>query len=304
VDKRKHHYIPRFYLSKFIDPVCISTKDPYLWVFKHGATESHKKSPKNCAVLTGFNDVRLKDGTVSVDVEDNLAKLESEAAKIYKKIERHDILGDRDRVIFSEFIWAMQMRTPYQRENTNRIYKEIDLMILRISASHPEYLKRILTECNEQNEPPSDEEVKKLQEIIAAGEFDLNIPQEYSIMNMAEHAQEMSKIISKMNWGFMIAPEGLNFITSDNPVIIKDPNNKSKFYGDGYLSSKTIELTFPLTPKICLLATWKVLSGDYAEVDRESIFAVNDRTCKYRHQYIFSSQRLYLSAEDNRLYFQ
>lgn len=303
MENRRQHYIPQFYLNKFVDPIISPPMMPFVWVFKKEANESRKKAPINTAYGMGFYDLHLKDGTISIDIEKNLMLLENRAAEISKKIEKGCIISKTDRMIYSEFIWTMQMRTPYQRNNLNKAISEAQRYMMKIAIDHPECLKNIITKKGNNEKEITDIEMENLIEIIKTDRFDITVPQEYSISNMVTLAEEFTKIIYNMNWCFLMSPEDSYFITSDNPVIIKDPKNTSCFYGDGYLSSKSIELTFPISPSICLLATWAEQKEKFVKTNRVQVNEINNRICKYFNNFIFSSKKMFLNPKDMRLYF-
>lgn len=304
MNKRNHHFIPSFYLKNFIDVESMDSRDPYLWVFTKGDHVSKKRSPKNCAAITGFYDLYLLDKSISLDLENNLSVLESKAAKVFRKIRNKLELSNEDRVIFSEFVCATQMRTPFMRNSINKTIREMDLMALRLFAQSPDRIRETLDSISDGNKPTTDEDVKRFRNIIASQDFDLKIPSIISIRNLIDSVTELTKIILKMKWSFLEAPDKHYFITSDNPVVIKDPYNSSQFYGDGYFSSKNIELTFPLSSELCFYANWNIGQNDFHKVSLDNLFTINDRICNYSDKYIFSSKQLELNTFENRLYFK
>jgi hypothetical protein len=48
--KRRHHYLPEFYLKGFVD----SNREPYLWIYEKGNMEIRNASPKDAAVLSDY----------------------------------------------------------------------------------------------------------------------------------------------------------------------------------------------------------------------------------------------------------
>lgn len=303
MEKRRHHYIPQFYLNKFIDRRFKPPESAYLWVFEHGAVESKRKAPKNTAFEVGFYDVHIGKDIISNDVENNLANLESLASIIMKKIEKGGLPNRHEKQIFSEFIWTMQMRTTFQRSNQNNVIEDVHRYSLQIAANHPEYLQEALIASEATQEEVTDEKIKKMIDLICSNNYDVKIPQEYSILSMIDNAQQMSNIISKMHWSFLKSSDQDLLLTSDNPVVIVDPNGESNFLGPGYLN-KNIELTFPLTPNLCLLATWKNDPDRFHNIDRYTVANTNDRTIRYSHKYVFSSMKLKLNPTDGLIYFE
>lgn len=302
MQKRKHHYIPQFYLKKFTDPRFRLPEEPYIWFFEKGMTESKRKSPPNIAFEVGFYDFHVDKDLITQEVENNLAELEYAASLILKKVEKGSLPTIQEKQIFSEFIWTMQMRNTFQRTNQNKVIEDIHRLALKIAAEHPEYIKRSLVSSGESPEDITDERIEKIISLIISDNYDVKIPQEYSIMNMIENAQQMSMIISKMSWTLLKSDEQILFVTSDNPVVLSDPTNESRLYGPGFLSKK-VEMTFPLTPKLCLLASWKEGEDTFHKIDSLIVAEINNRTIRYSHKYIFSSMKLKYNPGDGLLYF-
>ena len=51
-----------------------------------------------------------------------------------------------------------------------------------------------------------------------------------------------SHLLLRMDWSLLIAPKGISFITSDNPVVVRDPNNLNmRLCGFSSSFSQTIE---------------------------------------------------------------
>jgi hypothetical protein len=112
-----HHYVPRFYLERFVDP------DGFVWVYDKAMGRTFKGRPKTLARESYFNEVPFFRDT-GIDpqyVEQQLAELESEAANItacwFRQIEQGSkvVIPEVNRAIMSEFIATQIFRTPEQR---------------------------------------------------------------------------------------------------------------------------------------------------------------------------------------------
>lgn len=55
----------------------------------------------------------------------------------------------------------------------------------------------------------------------------------------------------EMTWRLTAAPAGREFVTSDNPVAFAGDEGDSSIF-----KNKTLEVTMPIDPRHCLLATW------------------------------------------------
>ena len=67
---------------------------------------------------------------------------------------------------------------------------------------------------------------------------------------------DLQQLMGRMKWVFLCAPEGKHFFTSDDPVCCWPPD-ESEPLGTVGPASECVEITFPLTRKICAFASWE-----------------------------------------------
>jgi hypothetical protein len=77
-EAKRHHYVPRFYLSRFVD------KDGFLWAYDKVDDRFFRTSPNSVAREHDFYDVShlMPTGEDPLLMEKQLAHIESEASKI------------------------------------------------------------------------------------------------------------------------------------------------------------------------------------------------------------------------------
>jgi hypothetical protein len=80
------------------------------------------------------------------------------------------------------------------------------------------------------------------------------MPPESSLQQMLHIAPVTANIYSKMHWTVVRFSGGPELVTSDNPVVKRDPNLKDGINGLG-LYNPTIEIVFPLSPTTALVMT-------------------------------------------------
>jgi hypothetical protein len=120
--KKRHHYIPKFYLKGFID----AKNKPNIWVYDKDDGRVIKATAKNIAVEKHYFSFLNESGERDSETIENLmAKMESEAAKVLNKIKScSDLTGD-DKLIFAGFIACMMIRVPNFRQNTENSVSEM-----------------------------------------------------------------------------------------------------------------------------------------------------------------------------------
>ena len=98
--KKRHHFVPRFYLRKFasLEP------EEQIWTY------DMEKGSARCSTVnnTGFEkylySAKLLGGSQLYDLEDFIAKIESKAAPLFDKLLRMQILKAK-----SELIWRVSL---------------------------------------------------------------------------------------------------------------------------------------------------------------------------------------------------
>jgi hypothetical protein len=92
-----------------------------------------------------------------------------------------------------------------------------------------------------------------------------------------------------MSWAFIHATSDFKFVASDNPLYYINPKYKPSFYGDDGLLNKNIEVTFPLSSEIALLASWKNDMKGYFKINNGAVKTINHRTIMATSKYVFAN---------------
>jgi hypothetical protein len=213
-----HHYVPQFYLSRFADEAS------RLWVWDKSADRIFQSAPANIAAETNFYRFTDLSGTAKdpLMIEKELAKIEGVVAGITRRW--NAILDtmkplDKLRISRSERGWvslflALQhLRTVESRE------------ILTLFAQHNGYYPNGM----------SDEERVNLHA---------------SLLVNGDSVEDLRRWINKSVWIFARNDSGNSFVTSDNPVCFKTPDNRM-WVKAGSMAQGNY-LVYPLTPRLIL----------------------------------------------------
>ncbi len=268
--KNNQHYIPRFYLNLFTDPDTPCIQTPYVWIFDRESGNVKNKAPMNFAYIKGYNNIVDKNGKISTAVEEEFRLIEDKAAKVMRKILELKYINRRERQEMCKFVCSMKTRVPLFRN----FYRE--------SIEKQEYKVQ-------------------LRDYVEKHKFNINIdeaPLKLEMDSVIRVVNQSSHLLMGMFWSLLISDESSYFITSDNPVIIKDSKNPS--FHLGFLSSETVEVFFPLSRKMCLRGTW-INKGRLIEyIDKDEVASINFEVFKHSYNYIYSStktidKRIYMS---------
>jgi hypothetical protein len=258
----EHHYIPRFYLRAFRDPACPEGQDPWLWVVDLTERSVSRRSPKNVGKAANYYAFPDGGGGLNQAGEQVLSQIESDAAPVVAKLLRgENELSEEERGALAFFMAFLAMRVPYFRNLMEEADRQIGEMNLQIAANHPDYFERIVRESHKGIKEFTPEEIEKVRQwALNKGNYTVQVDPSSSLSTVFEVAPDFVPFLYNMNWAFLVAPAGSCFVTSDNPVSWVDPTPRPHFLGHG-LAMPNIELTFPLSPNLCLMGTWREFIG-------------------------------------------
>lgn len=258
MEKSRHHYIPVFYLNYFADPQTPSIQTPYVWILDKKNENINNKAPKNFAFIKGYNDIIDSEGNVSNIVEDKFKlEIEDKASIVFRKLMTMRYLPKSDRFILAKFLAAMMFRVP----KFKKAFKEIV-------------------------------EEKYYKDFPGGGSEFESVSSQLMMDSVVRTSSIIGALLMRMVWSLLIAPEGSNFITSDNPVVVRNPNDP-KWLFCGFASDPSIEVTFPLSPKICLFGSWGRYRRIVEYITDNEVTEINFETFKYSFNYLYSSSRYF-----------
>jgi hypothetical protein len=286
--RKRHHYIPEFYLKGFTAP-----SSSLLWMYQKKINDIKTISPHNAAVISFYYSFKNDKGDMDHDTIENLmAEIEGEAAPIFKKIINKQILNESERRTFALFLSFIIVRVPNFRNNIEKSGAEkIKIMMKDIASNEDRFhlmFNDYLDRTGEIINIPFDE-LRNFA--LDESRYKISIKPIFSLALGLDIAMKLSNIIYNMKWDFLLGTNEHDFLTSDNPLVIHNPADHTG-KPVGFLM-KDIELSFPITNNIALLAYW---SDDnfirYRHPQTKGIKDINCRTVINARRFIFASKKL------------
>jgi len=218
------HYVSQFYLENFTN---IQGKNRRLNFFDKTTGKEGNADVTKMASEKFFNDTE-EDFDQKVEKKLSLIEGKSKTA-LNHLIETKDIskISTEDRDTISFFVALQYLRT-----------KEARLM-------EEDAVKQLADRLSNENVAPS--LAKQIEHALT--------PEAVKRRHVAmyEDAETFAEIINSMKWILLVNSTKHPFWTSDNPVYVRNEIDLSP-YGNLGLKCKGIELHFPLTPKLLLVA--------------------------------------------------
>lgn len=259
----KQHYVPQCYLREFVDPKTPKNQEPYVWFFNRGERRGRKKAPSNLFTETDLYTLSLKTGGKNYFIEEALSRLEGKYAEIFRtKIKNHIPISEEEHIYLCAFTGVMLQRTLRHRDNLNHFFDEL--------ISHAEAIER------EHNINPRESEKLK------------RIKSNTHSLGVVQILPDITELLMKMGIAFLCAPDGVKFLTSDDPCNLFNPDLQwQRFRGPG-LAQKNVQVTLPLSTKICLCLSWTNLRG-YIQLNNKRAEEINRMIVGRCYQYFVSS---------------
>jgi hypothetical protein len=287
VKKRRHHYLPRFYLRNFVG----KNPEGRLWVYTKDAENFRAASPRDLAVEKDYHTVVRRDGVVDRNtIEDTVAVLENMAAPVIKKVLNGEDLSFDDHQILALFISQLLVRVPTRRDAVGRIMSDV---IKRMSKGwaqnrqsyHDDY-RRFQKETGDK----SDVDPEKLRQFILGDDYDININSSAALGASLGSIGTVVNHLVRMNWVFVRASGRFKFLTCDNPVFYYDPTLPPNSWRGAGLASASVEVTCPLSPDILAFGCYHNVPRNRAVGEAETVRRFNQQRIEAAHRYIFACE--------------
>lgn len=292
---KKHHYVPQFYLRYFTTGKIPNHKTDYLWAYDVCEKKFFKKSPKNIAYKKYFYQSE-ENGVKSNEFEDALSHYEGKAKVILDEIiktKQFDYQDKSKKHNLARFLSFLLNRTVTAKEQKNILMQNIEKKNIVDEISKSGGFEKYLKKKGAPFEYSKESEKKFLDifnkaKITFEQESFLDIFLILSIQTFPYFMQRnLCLLLLKKDQG--------NYITSDNPVVLFNPNNLDDNFIPG-LADKDTDVIFPISPKICLIMSFNYKNETKYAGDEKAVF-LNTNIANNFNNFIFSKENIFQNIQ-------
>jgi len=240
----QQHFVTAAYLTGFTPN---GMRNANLCVYERNEGRTFPARPDKVAKRRNYYSIPLGNGAYNDSVDDMITALENQATPVLRKLVEHDYaISSFERALFAHLIAFQELRTPWTRSMLDQIALRTTELTMAGAARVPGYLEHILEIAGEEKVS-----AKQLRDAMRNRRIVLQAEPHASLPLLVQTAPTIGNIYVQMQWAILRTDKPL-FVTSDAPVVRRDPGYKGGMWGGG-LSSPTVEIWFPLSRNSVLL---------------------------------------------------
>ncbi|MEK6725694.1 MAG: DUF4238 domain-containing protein [Deltaproteobacteria bacterium] len=289
--KRKHHFVPAFYLRGFTDP----SSDNMIWVYNKGSNNPFCEKPENIGLEKHYHTFENLDGSKDTNtIEDYFCHVwEGPTKTIIDQIKAGKFPVGDDRKFFASFLGLSFTRSPNHRANVDYATAQMLKSFSQFSATNQEYFVQSLKDYEYKMGEKLTDDPEELRQYILEGRYDVKVTPELYLKMFISHGIQLGLVIAKMKWAFIRATDRFSFLTSDNPFFFHDPSPSSSSFWRGVgLLNENVEVTFPISKELALIATWKdSMTEMYIQGSHELARTINRCSVAAAHRAVYASEK-------------
>jgi len=274
--KRRHHFLPRYYLNGFSEKAA----GHFIWEYRRGlpfhpghVREKHNPckvgTRRQAGVVENFYAFKDIEGEVRLeDVENALEKLEKPIVEVMDKVRCQRRLDVQEKSTLAEYVFLIRQRVH------SRAKRASDLMERAMAGFNWDLLQRKAAE---------------------EGRFDLarrlafdrgsmveDMRRELLVRGTLFRLTNVIAALAAMTWQFVVTDRDRIFVTSDDPVFFPE---------DLGLNKERSFLLFPVSSHVALVASW--IQGDdlaFYHAPEDLIASINGVTLQRAQTYAYGAR--------------
>jgi hypothetical protein len=256
VKHRKQHTIPACYLRAWCDPQTPESQEPHVWIISKGTGKARRKAPSNILWQTDFYTLRDPAGGRDLSLEHGLHSLEDMFVALRPKLQPHERLDSRDRLVLYAFAAAMWLRTESAMDHVVAEYRPL----LELGKAMEEWAKTA-----------TPEQKRAASRTLSTGKSPtMTLADVVSIVTepatvLTDRMVSLIRLFFqfKLDLAIVETTTPLGFVTSDNPCVWADPEGHERppAFRAPALMYNSIEITLPISPSQVLMLNRQGLDG-------------------------------------------
>jgi Protein of unknown function (DUF4238) len=290
-EPKRHHYVPRFYLSGF------TGAKERLFVVNRPTRHSFRTAPDNVAGENYFNRIEVA-GMDPNALEKALAEFEGEVAPALERIKQAKSLAkEEDRAQLVNFMAAIALRNPWRREAISQMHDELTRRQLQAKFGTKEAWERSVAEMKVAGVWNEAAGVTFEDMQAALKDAKLPIPKELNMIVEIDHHDRLTELLWNRKWQIVVAKDGTGgFVTTDDPVCLRWTDGQFHSGLSPGFALKETEIVFPLSTNLALRGSFEG-EENVVDADADMVGTINSMVISnaqnqvYAHDHSFKFMR-------------
>lgn len=268
-----HHTVQRFHLAHFTG----DSPKGQVWVYDCRSKEPRSAIPENVSTENNFYSFEREDGTWDTRLEEWMSVVESKAVPVYLELLAGKIPPySQAKYDFAQYLALAHVRTRTMRrmsaEQAGKLMQVRHYAHGQDKALFEQSMQSYEETIGKTFEPEVRERIRQM--LLDPSDFILSLPKSYGFRPFLE-LDDLTHIFLHTHWTLAEAASGF-LITSDNPVARRvAPESVHPLLGDRGFRNKTMEVSFPLSPRMLLVLTHFEPPKTHLVIDSEFVSAQN-----------------------------
>ncbi len=277
------HWIPRSYLKAWCDPY---HPNKVVHTYKSDGTYDCWRPPSRIFSADNLYTIE-SNGQRDLVTERILNRIEDVFLKKIRDLSRGCDLDDGHRAAIALYTATMRNRSPRARDHW-QAFKD---RVVAVGNEMEQALRRATPEERARMAAISSIGARDKRRSMTLDEARAAAIEPFGKW-LLRHIRIEAETLEQLNLTIVEAPEGIGFITSDNPVVWYNANRPLEEQGRFGLGSPGIEVTMPLTPRLCALFDRTNRTGR-ATANQAFVDMINMRTLAFcDERFVASSSEL------------
>lgn len=276
--KKRHHFIPQFYLKGFCDPETPSGQAPFLWVRAIHSDAVYRRAPNNLAAEIGCYKC---EGSDPDQMEDELSAMESRAAFALRSFLNQPGGSRSVPEDLGNFLAWLGARTPSFRRIAQEGWMDFLCNAPWGTEELPSPTSYAISLRHIASGELRREAVSSALPLLGSGNWIALLDQSQYVDFIRLQAWCFQNRLPSLTWILLTAPNGHSFLTSDRPLVWLIPG---RGFADSPAALKDpgVEVTVPLNSRYALLA----FSKEAAPPAEVKVLNINVRTMVYAEKFV------------------
>lgn len=283
--KRRHHYLPQFYLRNFVGSA------GRIWVYPKVGGKAVRASARDFGLEKDYHTFTRKDGVKDrTTIEEAFADIENQAAPTIRKIIGKKSLSAIDYETFITFVGTMLVRVPARRDQVGRMAAEMMKLFVTTSASnkdafHAEY-ERFKADTGHEGA-----DAEEVRQFILSDKYEMQTNPKVAFAFSLHGLHTVTKCLAKMEWVFLWRTGRFKFLSCDNPVFYCDPTLPPETWRGVGLMNPGVEVSIALSPDVLAFGDYHPKRYRSMQIQPEAVRLFNQRTIDSAYRYVFACEQ-------------